>query len=81
MCLGIIATVVTSNISMNGSNGVSSVSVTVSGSGAVASLILAKMARARGDSSVWNFMMENTTSSAVNGLPSCQVTPSCRRKV
>ena len=81
MCLGIIATVVTSKISRNGSNGVSSVSLTVSGSGAAASLIFARMARARGDSSMWNFMMENTTSSAVNGLPSCQVTPSCKWKV
>ena len=36
---------------------------------------MAKMGRARGPSSVLNFMIENTTSSAVKGVPSWKVTP------
>jgi hypothetical protein len=38
------------------------------------------MARARGESSMWNFMIENTTSSAVKARPSCHFTFSCREK-
>ncbi len=76
-----MATVVTSNISRNGSNGASSVSTTVCGSGAVADLILLNTPRARGASSKWNFMIEKITSSAVIGWPSWNFTLSCRWNV
>ena len=76
-----MAHVVLSNMSKNGSNGALSTIRTVSGSGAVASSMLANTPRARGDNSMWNFMTENTTSSAVIGIPSWKRTPSCRRKV
>ncbi len=76
-----MAQVVTSNISRNGSNGRSSVSLTVCGSGASAALIFENMPRARGASSMWNFMIEKITSSAVIGLPSWNLTFGCRWKV
>ncbi len=77
MCFGMIAVAVTSNISRNGSNGSVSVSTTVCGSGAVASLMLLNTPRARGARVKWNFMMEKMTSSAVIGVPSWNVTLSC----
>src|SRR5260221_13942085 len=69
MCFGIIAAAVTSNIRRKGSKGASRVNFTVSGSGALASLILAKMLRARGASSIWNFITEKITPSAEQGGP------------
>ena len=81
MCFGMIAVVVTSNISRNGSNGLSRLITTVCGSGAVQAVILLNTPRARGASSKWNFMTENTTSSAVIGWPSCHFTFSCSLNV
>ena len=66
---------------MKGSNGAFSLISTVCGSLATQVSMRWKIARERGDSSMWNFMIEKTTSSAENGLPSCQVTPGCRLKV
>ena len=61
-------------MSKNGSNGASSVSSTVRLSGALDALIRLNTLRARGASSMWKFMMLNSTSSAVMGMPSCQTT-------
>ncbi len=81
MCLGTIAQAVTSKISRNGSNGALRVKRTVCGSGASAVSMRWRMARARGFTSMWNFMIENTTSSDVKSRPSCHFTPCSSVKV
>ena len=76
--MGTIAAAVASNISRKGWKACFSTMRTVCGSRASQVSISWKMARARGASSMWNFMIEKTTSSAVKGCPSCHFTPCCR---
>ena len=82
MCLGIIGAKPGSNISMKAGNGDFSLMTTVFGSLACTeSTNLFRITRAR--AWVLGSMSDSvkTTSSAVNGLPSCHLTLSCRWKV
>ena len=82
MCLGMMGAKPGSNISMKAGKGDFSLTTTVFGSGAcIDSTNLFRITRAR--ACVLGSMSdsENTTSSALKGLPSCHLTLSCRWKV
>ncbi|MNL59213.1 hypothetical protein D3C87_1829200 [compost metagenome] len=81
-CLGIMGAKPGSNISMKAGKAVFSLMTTVLASGAVTeSTNLFRMTRARACVLGSISASENTTSSDVNGLPSCHLTLSCRWKV
>ena len=74
MCLGTMGMVPFSKMPMKGPNGCLSLNSTVSGSSALIDSTCARLARKRACVLRRNTSQENTTSSAVKGLPSCHLT-------